>query len=284
MQKRSTPLPPQRWYVRRLDPDPGIEFRIRKQRVRVLQRVVHRPWRKIIRHLPAAVDEAEVVVLVAVDACRQNPHKRPHAGRVIVNQPARYVLRLHRLIGPAPGWDRVELVIPELDVLPDARIISHQIPQLFRRLRPVSAVIHRLRIHVLPVTGIRVIGEDVDPGCAAALVQRALGPIAVRVGLAAVDHFRLRIGFVDGRRERREQASVLLGISPRIPVTYVLLVPQGIVMNPPAKMVHHPFHVADERGDLILSFRRPEDRVDAAVVIMKSARLGRDLIGPPPSR
>ena len=108
------------------------------------------------------MDESEIVVFIAVDARRQQPHEGAHARRVIVDDAARDVLGLHRFIRASPCTNRIEFVIPEFDVLAHPWIIANQLAQFRRRIGAVRAVVHRLRIHVLAVAGIGVIGENID--------------------------------------------------------------------------------------------------------------------------
>src|SRR5207253_140991 len=61
----------------------------------------------------------------------------------------------------------------------------------------------------------------------------------------------------------------------------VLFVPESVIANAPAEVVHHPFHVIDEGRDLSRRLGWPEDRVEAAIVIVKRARLRRDRVGQP---
>ncbi len=78
--------------------------------------------------------------------------------------------------------------------------------------------------------------------------------------------------------ERGEQAPVFFRISVRVPITDVLLVPQRVVMNPAAKVIHHPFDVAQERCNLVGSFGRPKNGIDTVIVVVKAAWLRRDYV------
>ena len=50
-------------------------------------------------------------------------------------------------------------------------------------------------------------------------------------------------------------------------------------MDASVEVIHHPFHIAIESGDLLGCLRRPKYRIEAAVCIMQRPRLGSDRIG-----
>jgi hypothetical protein len=56
------------------------------------------------------------------------------------------------------------------------------------------AVVHRLWIQILTISRIRMVRVHVDSGSAPASIQCLLRELATRIGLAAVNHFGLRIG------------------------------------------------------------------------------------------
>ena len=91
---------------------------------------------------------------------------------------------------------------------------------------------------------------DTDSRGTAAGIKSTLGEVAVRVRLSAIDHFRLWIGSVYGFDKRTEEFSKLVWITPGIPITDVLLIPQSPVVNAILKMIHHPCHVSIEGGNL----------------------------------
>src|SRR5439155_1356181 len=74
---------------------------------------------------------------------------------------------------------------------------------------------------------------------------------------------------------------VFLRIAVGVPIADVLFVPEGVIANAPAEVVYHPFHVIDEGRDLSRRLGWPEDRIEAAIVIVKRARLRCDRVGQP---
>src|ERR1019366_4055591 len=123
------------------------------------------------------------------------------------------------------------------------------------------------------------VGKNIDSGSTLASVQDAPRKVATGIGLRTIDHLGLRVGLMDGWDERLQQAAVISGLVRRIriPVADVFLVPQGIIVNAPAKVPHRPPDVIRERFDLLRRGGRPEYRIEAAVVVVETARLGRDL-------
>src|SRR5207237_9824589 len=64
----------------------------------VLEGTKHRPWRPVGVVVCKAVEDAQIIVLVPVGSGRKEPHKRLNSGCVVIDQTARYVLRLDRFI------------------------------------------------------------------------------------------------------------------------------------------------------------------------------------------
>ena len=227
-----------------------------------------------------SVNDPKIVVLVPIGSSSQQPDKRLHPRSQVVDESPRDILCLHRFIRTHPRRNRIEFVIEEWDVSLDPGIVGDQFPQRPRRFGLVSAVIHGFRIQVLTVAGISVIGIHIDSRGTLAGIESTLSEIADGVRLTAIDHFRLRIGSVHGFDKRSQEPSILLGIAPGIPIANVLFIPQSPIVDTIVKMIHHPGRVSIEGSDLLGRSRRPEDRIQTPVIIMKRSGLGNTHVRP----
>ena len=109
-----------------------VELGVREKRVGILQRLEYGAGREVGGQVLQAVNEAEVVVLVAVSPRCEQPHEGANVGRPVVEQTAWNVSCLDGVVGAFPGADGVELVVPEDQVRADARIMAHQVAELAR--------------------------------------------------------------------------------------------------------------------------------------------------------
>ena len=121
-----------------------------------------------------------------------------------------------------------------------------------------------------------MVGVHVEAGSALADVERAPREVAARVRLRAINYFGVGIGFVHGGNKGFEQAPIIFGIAPGIPVADIFLIPERPITYAAAEVRHHELDVTDEGFDLFRRFRRPEDRVEAAVIVVEGAGLGKD--------
>jgi hypothetical protein len=98
--------------------------------------------------------------------------------------------------------------------------------------------------------------------------------ITGRIRLTTINDFGVRICFVYSFDEWSQKSAVLLGISPGVPVTDVLLVPQCPIVNAIAEMVYHPRDIAVECRDLLRGSGSIEDGVQAAIIVVERAWRG----------
>ena len=271
--ERESALPAQRGYVDTGNLNCWIEFGVSKKSVGVLQSAKHWPWREVIIMVRQPVNDAEVVVLIAIAARRQQPHEGFHTRGMVVDEPTGHILGLHRFIRTGPRRNGVEFIIKEGNPRLNSRIVLHHIPERLWRLVQVCPVIHAFGIHVLSVAGIGVIGVDINAWRTFTAIESYPSKFASRIRLPAINNFGGWIRLVHRVNKRTQQASVLLRISPGVPVSDVLLIPQSPVVNAVFEVVDHPRYILIERSCLLRRNRRPEHGIGAAVVIVKRSCL-----------
>ena len=254
--------------------DLRIELRIGKKSVCILECRKDGARHEIIFVIRQSVDDSEVVIFVAIGSGRKEPNKSLDTSRKIVKHASRDILGLHGFVGTLPRRDGIELIVKERSVGANCRIIFDQLPQGSGRFLLIGAGIHRLGMQVPAVTGIRVIGIDVDARSALTTVQRSPRKVSARIRLRSIDDSSLLIRFMYSLHKGFQQPAIFFGVWNRIPIIDVLFIPKGPVGNAPAKMLHHPLSVSVERGDLLRCLGRPKDRIEATVGVVKRTRSG----------
>src|SRR5205085_11701969 len=248
-----------RRHLRPSNLDRWIEFCLREKSIGVLECAEDGARSEIGFLIRQSVDNAEVVVFVAVGSRSEEPNESFDTCSQIVEEASRNIFRLDRFVGPLPGWDGIKLVIKKGDFGTNPRVAPDELAQSLWRFLPVRTGVHRFGMQIPAIAGIGVIGIDVDAGSALTTVQRALSEVPGGIRLGSVNDFRFLIGLMNGLYKRFQQPAIFFGIWNGIPVIDVLLIPQSPVGNAPAKMLYHPSRVAAESGDLLRRFWRPKD-------------------------
>src|SRR5690242_19894620 len=123
----------------------------------------------------------------------------------------------------------------------------------------------------MAIIGVIVIGKYIDACCAITSVERLLRETLVRARQPAKNRFGARIGSVNCVCGSLEKLSIVFTIRVWVPVVDIRFIPNFVILNASAEMIDHPRYIFRKRSDLLVRFRRPEQRIETSIGIVKAA-------------